>query len=105
MSETVKKVESVTRTATRTATAKKNNEHVIYLGPTIKGIVESGTSFTNGLPKKFKEFSEKNPIVNELIVPIKNFADARKELRSDDSPMAVFFNSVKEIAEKMKKGE
>lgn len=105
MSDVEKKTATTTKAAVKTAAAKEIKEHVVYLGPTVKGIVESGAAFTNGLPKKFKEFAEENPIVHELIVPISNLADARKELRSENSPMAVFFDSVKEIAEKMKKGE
>lgn len=89
MSETRTNVQN----SAKQATAKKT-EHVIYIGPTIKGVVQSNTAFTNGYPEKLKKYLEDNPIAKELIVPVKNLADARKQLKDVNSPLAVFFNTL-----------
>lgn len=67
---------------------------VAYIGPTIKNVVRSNTVFNHGIPDKLKDFLKEKPIANELMVPLSNLAEKRKELMKENSQLAVFFNTL-----------
>ena len=60
----------------------KSNEVVIYLGPTIKNVVATGTVFNNGLTKAVVEAIDKCPAVDELIVPVVKVDERGREALS-----------------------
>jgi len=66
---------------TKTTIAKEIYETLVYCGPTIKGVVNQNAHFSNGLPKKLKEYTEKNKEVMRLIVPIEKFIETVKNIR------------------------
>ena len=73
----------------------KNDEPLVYVGPTIKNLVESNTCFNNGLPEVLKERCDKCSTLSALVVPLSKYAEVSKELAIDDSSMALFYEKVR----------
>lgn len=73
----------------------KSNEVVIYLGPTIKNVVATGTVFNNGLPKNLVIAIEQCPPVNELIVPLSEIATSLKNIQNKKGSTYAFYRKVK----------
>ena len=76
---------------------KKNmekKETVMYIGPTISGVVKQNTVFNNGLPKGLIELQEKMPIVKSLIVSTSQIAEAKNKVQSKGSALNVIYNKV-----------
>ena len=48
----------------------KSESPVMYLGPTIRGVVKYGAVFSGGIPKRLEKLAGKKPIVKQLIVPL-----------------------------------
>lgn len=69
---------------------------VVYMGPSIKNVMQEGTVFTNGYPEKVKVYLEAHPIAKELIVATSQMAVVRKELRDVKSARAIFYEKMKE---------
>ena len=42
----------------------------MYLGPSVHGIIQSGTSYKNGLPPKAEALAALHPVFLELFVPV-----------------------------------
>ena len=49
---------------------KKTESPVMYLGPTIRGVVKHGAVFSGGIPGRLEKLTAKKPIMNHLIVQI-----------------------------------
>lgn len=49
---------------------RKENKKVMYLGPTIRGVVKNGAVFEGGIPKNLEKIAGKKPIIQNLIVPL-----------------------------------
>lgn len=67
---------------------KKTN---IYVGPTIEGIVQTGTAFRGGLPPRLAELVSQEPFLSDLMVPATKLAEARKELRNPESSLRALY--------------
>ena len=78
-----------------------NNEKVMYLGPTIRGVVRNGTVFSGGIPKNLSEFTAKNPIANHLIVPLPEIVNTKAALNAEGTVEAIAYQRI----EKIVKGE
>ena len=48
----------------------EENKQVMYMGPTIRGVVRNGAVFSGGIPKSLEKMAEKKPIIKNLIVPL-----------------------------------
>ena len=68
----------------------RETEPRIYIGPNFKGMV-SGTVLKNGLPPALNEVICLCPAIGELVIPVKNLVQTRKELEKPDSAMRHFF--------------
>ena len=66
--------------AERTGGSSTARGIVMYLGPSVHGIIQSGTSYKNGLPPKAAALAALHPVFLELFVPVDGLARARKEL-------------------------
>lgn len=73
----------------------KSNEVVIYLGPTIKNVVATGTVFNNGLTKAVVEAIAKCPAVDELIVPLSEIATSLNNISNKKGSTYAFYRKVK----------
>ena len=44
----------------------KSESPVMYLGPTIRGVVKYGAVFSGGIPKRLEKLAGKKPIVKQI---------------------------------------
>lgn len=88
----VKTAVKMAKQADRTAVKQ---ESVVYMGPTVKNVMQEGTVFINGYPEKVKEYLEKHPVAKELVVATSQMAETRKELRIKTSAKATFYKKMK----------
>lgn len=70
-------------------------EIVVYVGPSLKNVVQSGTAFCNGYPPKLREEMERRPYLLELMVPAWRLAEARRELRTAGSGLRQIYEKVR----------
>lgn len=99
--------ETVVKTTTNTKNTKNTVEDVaantvVYIGPTIPGVVAANTTFNNGLTETVKNAIAEMPAINTLIVPVNKLVQARVQLRQKDSVYDVCYNKVRQY---VKKGE
>lgn len=84
-------------------------EKVMYMGPTLRGVVRNGTVFENGLPKNLLRLAEKRPVINNLIVPLNNIVEIDKAINTEGTAEAVSYGKIaalpKSEIEKILKGE
>ena len=78
---------------------KKENKKVMYLGPTIRGVVKNGAVFEGGIPKNLEKIAGKKPIIQNLIVPLANIVDVSKNIRVEGTAEAISEAEVKEYTE------
>ena len=78
---------------------KKENKKVMYLGPTIRGVVKNGAVFEGGIPKNLEKIAGKKPIIQNLIVPLENIVDVSKNIRVEGTAEAIAFDTIAEISE------
>lgn len=75
----------------KTSAAKKQS-NLVYLGPTITGVVRHSTIFKNGvLPQKLNECVAEFPLMKKLIVPVSDIATATKELNKEQSVLGTIY--------------
>lgn len=67
---------------------------VMYLGPTIKGVVATGTIYSNGLPKALEEEMKKQPLIKELLTPVGQIAEKQKALKDNGSAISVIYGKI-----------
>ncbi|WP_024346585.1 hypothetical protein [Lacrimispora indolis] len=70
---------------------------VMYLGPTIRGVVKNGDVFEGGLPKKLSKVAEKKPIVKNLIVPLSDIVETKRAIDQEGTAEAVAFDKIEAI--------
>ena len=70
---------------------------VMYVGPTIQGVVRKNTVFNNGLPKAFVELQASIPIISNLVIEIDDVAKARRESENPASVLSVAYRKVLEL--------
>lgn len=54
---------------------------VVYVGPTVPGVANQNTFYTNGIPTPLAEAITKNPSMSGLVIPLDQMPDAMKKLR------------------------
>ena len=90
--QAVKTAEQVVKPADRSIVKTGS---VVYMGPSIKNVMQEGTVFTNGYPEKVKAYLEAHPIAKELIVATSQMAAVKKELRDVNSARSIFYEKMK----------
>lgn len=78
---------------------RKENKKVMYLGPTIRGVVKNGAVFEGGIPKNLEKIAGKKPIIQNLIVPLENIVDVSKNIRVEGTAEAIALDKIAEISE------
>lgn len=68
---------------------------LVYVGPSLRNIVQAGTSFCSGYPPKLREEIERRPYLLELMVPVQHLAEARRKLRDPGSSMRQIYEKVR----------
>lgn len=80
--------------AKKTPAAKKQG-NLIYLGPTITGVVRHSTIFKNGvLPQKLNKCVEEFPAMKKLLVSMDEISKVTKELMKEQSAVATIYAQV-----------
>lgn len=80
-----------------TAAVQKKEEvqDLMYLGPSIVGVIRHSTVFKNGmLPEKAKECINELPMMEKLFVPIGDMPKAVKEIKKDQSVLHTIYIQV-----------
>lgn len=86
------------RKEANTATKKKVQD-VMYLGPSIVGVIRHSTVFKDGvLPQKTQECIKKLPMMEKLFVPLADMPAAVKELNTQSVLSTVYAQVVKEFS-------
>lgn len=86
--------------AERTGGSSTARGIVMYLGPSVHGIIQSGTSYKNGLPPKAAALAALHPVFLELFVPVDGLARARKELAEPGSQLRGVYEEAVKILER-----
>lgn len=95
MSET-KKEEVVKASESKTKSRREEVQKaaVVYIGPSIKGVVSTGTVYNNGLPELLIKKAVEQPVLNSLIVPVSKLSEAKRELSVSGSALATIYAKV-----------
>ena len=93
--------ETAVKATTRKTVTNTKRETVMY-GPTVRGVVITGTLFKDGkLPALAEKRTEEMPVLQSLFVPVSKLAEAQKELKDSKSAMAICYSkAVKALTEK-----
>lgn len=84
-----------------TVVKAQSNSNLMYLGPTITGVVRHSTTFKDGiLPDKVKECVEQFPVMKKLFVSMADIPKATIELRKEQSALGTIYS---QVANKFKK--
>lgn len=67
----------------------EKNERLMYIGPTIHGVVKNGAVFSGGIPKILERLTEEKPVVKNLIVPLSGIVQAKKEAATEGTVAAI----------------
>lgn len=69
----------------------------VYIGPSIRGIVQNGSIFTgtiNEVKAKLSTAIEKYPKVERLIIRDVDLAEAREKIKSGGNSLSIAFNAL-----------
>lgn len=69
---------------------------MIYLGPTILGVITENNIFKGDLPEKIQNAVKEIPVMKSLFVPIENLISAKKELKESHSAKSICYNKMLE---------
>lgn len=87
--QSVKKTDKVKKEAVR---ATDSRDNIMYLGPTIMGILRHSTVFKNGVfPKKVEECVTEFPIMKKLFVTMEELPKAVNELKKEQSVLSTVY--------------
>ena len=74
---------------------QKSSEAVMYLGPTIVGVIRHSTVFKEGvLPEKVQECVKQLPMMERLFVSIGDIPEAVKEINKNQSVLRTIYGQV-----------
>lgn len=75
------------------AAKKAKQGNLMYLGPTITGVVRHSTIFKDGvLPQKVNECVEQFPAMKKLFVPMGEIQNVVKELKKEQSALGTIYS-------------
>jgi hypothetical protein len=94
--------ETAVKAITKKTVTNTKRETVMYIGPTVRGVVINGTLFKDGkLPALVKKRTEEMPVLQSLFVPVSKLAEAQRELKDLKSAMAICYSkAVEALTEK-----
>lgn len=83
--------------AVTAAPVMENAGAVVYIGPSIKHVVQRGTAFKNGFPPKFKKELEKYPLLGGLLIPVSGLAAAKSQLKTAESSLYMLYREAEKL--------
>ena len=66
----------------------------MYIGPTVRGVVRHGATFSGGVPSRLEKLAAAMPIMRNLIVPLSTLESAIKETNTEGAARAVAYDRV-----------
>lgn len=70
------------------------NETSMYIGPTVRGVVRHGATFSGGIPSRLEKLVAAMPIMRNLIVPLSTLESAMRETNTEGAARAVAYDRV-----------
>ena len=70
------------------------NETMVYMGPSIRHVVQHGTALKGGYPPALAAEMERQPYMKDLMIPAAGLAEARRELKKDGSQLAALYRRI-----------
>lgn len=77
----------------------KKELSVMYLGPTIRGVVKHGAVFSGGIPRRLEKLAGNKPIVNQLIIPLTDIVKVKNAIDTEGTVEAVAYDKIEAISE------
>ena len=78
----------------RTKKAAEAAGTVMYCGPSIKGVARQFTAYNNGIPEELKAATEKNKVLDALIVPLEDLPEAMRQLRQKSGRIYTLYKAI-----------
>lgn len=72
---------------------------VMYIGPTVRGVVKHGDTFSGGIPDRLEKFAKAKPVMQNLIVPLSQAVETVRESNTEGTALAVAYDRVLSVAE------
>lgn len=69
-------------------------ETSMYIGPTVRGVVRHGATFSGGIPSRIEKLAAAMPIMRNLIVPLSTLESAMRETNTEGAARAVAYDRV-----------
>ena len=70
------------------------SETMVYMGPSIRHVVQHGTALKGGYPPALAAEMEMQPFIKDLMIPVSEVAEARKELKKDGRRLAALYKRI-----------
>lgn len=77
----------------------ENHEHVVYIGPSVKGKLKNGTAYTRGIPKILEKMIQKEPAMKKMFVPISEIAEAQKQISDENSALNIIYKKIEGVVQ------
>lgn len=96
------KTVSKAKVADNKSTRTNKPETVIYIGPQIKGIVSSNMIFNHGLPEVLKQKAKEMPVIQNLIVPVKELSQAKRDILDEATAIGACYKKLVSLLKEKK---
>lgn len=80
--------------------SEQSPKTVMYVGPSIPGIVETGKLFNNGFTPTVIEAVDKCSAIKELMVPTAKIGEALNDIKNKRGAYFAFYSEVKSFCNK-----
>ena len=64
---------------------------MVYIGPSMEGVVMTGTAFAGGYPPRVQNLLNKEPYMADLFVSVTALAESRKTLRDPERRLNMLY--------------
>lgn len=88
------KTEAVVEAEAKEPAKQEKKESLMYLGPTITGVIRNAEVYAGELPEAIKKCVEECPVMERLFVNLDGVADAVKSLRKETSALGAIYAQV-----------
>lgn len=71
-------------------------EQMVYIGPSIRGIVTRFSAFYHGIPPGLKKAVKELPMLSSLLVPVKQYAQKKQEVEIQGTALHTIYQKAEE---------
>jgi hypothetical protein len=99
------KMEETVKPAKEEKTKKYTLPQVMYIGPSVKGVISKNYIYLNGMPEdvinKLKaKTGLAGGLVSALFIPVEDLNDAKEKLKNPDSKLSICYKKLAETGGK-----